>query len=164
MMPKLGLRSVSVTAAATAVLALVGTAPSSAAPPQSGSGNGVIMHDEVISARVAGGNRIVERVLAGSFTGTLTGDVVERVRGVVHPDGTVTFAGTLVFTGTVDGCGTGTVTARLEGRGLADPTNPVTEATVQIVNQASTTVPVTGHGTVEQNGPFLSYSIQYSCH
>ena len=105
-------------AVATAVLAFVGTAPASAAPPQSGSGTGSIARIAEVSSREAGGNRIVERELAGTFTGTLSGSVPEGVRGVVHRDGTVTFEGTLVFTGTVDGCGTGTVTARLVGRSL----------------------------------------------
>ena len=86
---------------------------------------------------------------------------------MVHPDGTVTFQGTLVFVGTVDGCGTDlTLTARLQGRGQTGPppTLPVTEATVTVIDQAANTVRVTGHGTVLQNGPALSYSIQYSCH
>ncbi len=162
MMPRPGLRSLSGTAAGTAVFALLTAGPAWAAPPQSGSGTGSIARIHEISSRDAGGNTIVERELGGTFTGTLSGDVVERVRGVVHPDGTVTFQGTLVFTGTVDGCGTGTVTARVVGKGQADP--PVTEATIQVIDQSSNTVRVTGHGTVQQNGPLLSYSIQYSCH
>ncbi|MGZ6871485.1 MAG: hypothetical protein ACXVFW_05560 [Blastococcus sp.] len=150
------------TAVAAAVVAIVSAAPAQAAPPLAGSGTGLFTADQVTSARNAGGNRIVERRLEGSMSGTLTGSISEEVRGVVHPDGTVTFQGTLVFVGTVDGCGTGTLTARLQGSGQAVP--PVTDATVTVIGQAANTVPVTGHGTVLQSGPDLSYSIRYSCH
>ena len=171
MMPKHSLRSSCLAAAAVAVVTLVSAAPAQAAPPQSGGGEGTIERIDELSSRTAGTNVIVERTLGGTFTGTLSGTVLERVRGVVRPDGTVTFHGTLVFTGTVDGCGTGTgteiLTARLEGRGQTTGGllgGPLTEANVQIVDQAANTVGVTGHGSVQQNGPLLSYSIRYSCH
>lgn len=162
MMSRPRLRSISATLVAGALLVLVSETPSWAAPPVSGGGSGAVSSDQVTSVRQAGANRIVERELTGTMSGTLSGAFSEEVRGVVHPDGTVTFQGTLVFTGTVDSCGTGTLTARVQGRGQAVP--PVTDATVQVINQSANTVPVTGHGTVQQNGSSLTYSITYTCH
>jgi hypothetical protein len=148
---------------AVALSALLGTVavPAWADQPLSGGGEGVITTIQITPPRVAGGNRIEERRLEGILTGTLQGTFVEHVRGVVHPDGTVTFQGTLVFTGTVEGCGEGTFTGRLQGRGQGNP--PLTEASMQVVDQSASTVGVTGQGTVSQDGPLLTYSIRYRC-
>lgn len=131
-------------------------------PPLAGSGSGVITSVQVTSSRDAGGNRIEERRLEGVLSGTLEGQFVEEVRGVVHRDGQVNFHGTLVFTGTVAECGEGVVHARLSGKGTAGQA-PQTEATFSVVDQPSNTVAATGGGEVVQDGPFLDYQIQYVC-
>jgi hypothetical protein len=110
---------------------------------------------------VAGGNVIQERVLTGTVTGTLQGTFEEHVRGVIHPNGLVTFEGTMTFTGSVAGCGTGTLTLGVTGQGVTGV--PVTESTVRVINAAANTLAVRGVGTVSQTGPFMTYQVQYQC-
>jgi hypothetical protein len=154
-------RSIGLAVAAGAMIPLATAGPSWSAPPISGSGAGQVTGDEVTSTRFSGQNRIVERDITGFLTGALEGSFTEHVVGVVHPDGTVTFGGTLSLTGTVEGCGTGTVTGRLQGRGQASP--PVTDAVAAVTGLSGSTVGLSGHGTVHQEGASLSYSFQYSC-
>lgn len=132
-----------------------------AGPPQTGSGTGLIVSLEDVSSRNAGRNVIKERRLTGSLSGTLQGSFVEEVRGVIH-DGRVTFEGTLQFTGSVPECGDGTFVLGLSGEGQAG-LFPVTDATVRVIKHSSNTIPVTGTGTVHQEGPSLTYDIKYTC-
>lgn len=133
-------------------------------PPLAGTGTGAIETLEITSSREAGGNRIESRELTGWVDGTLQGDFVEHVSGVVHRDGRVTFSGTMMFTGTVGECGEGTITLGLSGQGeVPIPGFPVTEASVRVIDQAANTVAVTGVGTIQQQGPNLTYAIQYVC-
>lgn len=146
--------------AVTALTALLG-APAAAAPPMEGSGTGTITSVEITSSREAGGNVIQERTLTGTVSGTLDGTFVEHVRGVIHDRGHVTFQGTMQFTGTVEGCGAGSVTLGLSGRGVAGL--PVTDAQMRVISHATNTIDVTGTGTVHQQGPSLVYDIRYVC-
>lgn len=142
-----------------AALMLVMVPPAFAQGPLlTGEGEGVITSVDETLIREAGGNRIAERVLEGTLTGTLEGTFREEVRGVVHRNGRVTFHGTLTFEGTAEGCGAVTVTARLSGRGQAGDA-PVTEGTFALVGQQD----ATGHGTVMQAGPLMTYEVQYIC-
>jgi hypothetical protein len=148
--------------AVAAVLVLAGAAPAEASgPPQSGGGIGHVTGSVDTSVRTAGQNRIVERRATGVVSGSLDGTFVEEQRGVVHADGTVTYQGTLVFTGVVAGCGQGTVSTHLQGRGQALP--PITDGTITVVDGGSNTVPVHGHGTISQRGLDVVYAIQYTC-
>jgi hypothetical protein len=141
-----------------------GPPPALSGPPLAGTGTGEILTLEITSSREAGGNRIESRELTGRVDGTLQGEFVEHVSGVVHRDGRVTFSGTMVFTGTVGDCGEGTITLGLSGRGEVPMAGfPVTEASVRVIDQAANTVAVSGVGTVQQEGPFLTYAIQYVC-
>lgn len=133
-----------------------------AGPPQTGGGEGFLTRLEVIPIREAGGNRIEERIIEGVLTGALEGTFVEHARGVVHRNGLVTFQATFEFEGTVAGCGTGTLTAALSGRGQAGA-EPVTEANFRVINQASNTLKVAGTGTMHQVGPFITYEVKYVC-
>jgi hypothetical protein len=152
----------SIRVAVTAILAvLVLAAPASAGPPLTGSGTGTIDSLEITPVRDAGGNVIQERTITGTISGTLEGTYVEEVRGVIHRAGHVTFQGTMQFTGTVEGCGTGTFTARLSGRGQAGI--PITDASVTVVNQAANTLDITGVATLHQIGPAFTYEVQYVC-
>jgi hypothetical protein len=139
-----------------------------AGPPRSGSGTGMLTAPpDVTVIRVAGGNSIEERTLTGIVEGSLTGTFEQRVTGTVHPNGRVTFRGVLVFTGTVQGCGDElhTVTLGLSGRGeVPEPGFPVTEANVRAIGPPSSTLHVTGQGTVTQVGAALTYDLRYVCH
>lgn len=148
---------------AVAALVVATAAPAAAqGPPRSGTGQGFVTSLVETSSRDAGGNRIAERVLEGVMTGALEGTFREEVRGVVHRNGRVTFHGTLWFEGTAEGCGTGTVVARLAGRGTAGAA-PITDATFTLVQRPSGTIAAAGHGTVHQEGPLLSYQVRYVC-
>ncbi|MPY98081.1 MAG: hypothetical protein GEU97_08780 [Actinophytocola sp.] len=153
---------IAATAASGALLLTLAAPTAASGPPLAASGEGVITSVEETSSRDADGNRIAERRLEGFLTGTLEGTFVEEVRGVVHDNGQVTFQGTLEFTGTVGECGDGTVHGRLSGKGTAGE-NPRTEARATLVDHASSTVDAAGTGVVVQDGPFLTYDIQYSC-
>ena len=135
-------------------------------PPVTGTGTGTIMDLEVLDSRDAGTNRIETRRLTVELDGALKGTFIQEVRGVVSADGQVRFQGTGEFTGELEGCGEGTSHFRLNGRGQAGPFPdlPVTTVNGTVVDQASTTVPATGHGTFTQAGPQLTYEIQYVCH
>lgn len=147
------------TAGAAALLVTTAVPAAATGPPLSGSGEGVITSVEETSSRDANGNRIAERRLEGFMNGALEGTFVEVVRGVVHDNGEVTFHGTLDFTGTVAECGSGVVNARLSGKGTAGA-NPQTTARFTSVDESST---ASGTGVVVQDGPFLSYDVQYQC-
>jgi hypothetical protein len=132
-----------------------------AGPPQKGTGTGTITSFEITSSRDAGPNRIQERRLEGTLDGTFQGTFVELVSGVIHPNGLVTFQGTLEFTGTIDGCGAGALTGALSGQGQSGL--PVTEAALRVIDQPSNTLHVTGKGTVRQVGRDMTYEVQYVC-
>jgi hypothetical protein len=105
-------------------------------------------------------------VLTAQVEGTLTGEMVQHVSGMVHKNGHVVFSGTITFQGTVDGCGDQehTVTLGISGKGdVPVPGFPVTQASVRVIDQASNTLSGTGQGTVNQVGPDLSYELRYVC-
>ncbi len=133
-------------------------------PPVQGSGEGSITGLEVTPIREVGGNSFEDRILTGTATGTLEGTFVQDTSGMVHKSGRVVFDGTMTFTGRVGDCGEGTLTLAVSGRGhVPEPGFPITEASVRVINQAANTVDVTGTGTVLQEGPNLTYEIQYVC-
>lgn len=146
---------------AAALTAAVLVTPSQAGPPMSGSGTGMIETLEITSSRGAGGNVIQERTLTGTVAGTLTGTFAQRVRGVIHANGHVTFSGTLEFTGTLAGCGDGTLLLRLAGKGTAGI--PVTDARLVPIKGPGSTIAAQGVGTVHQVGPNMTYEVRYTC-
>jgi hypothetical protein len=140
-----------------------GPSMAGAGPPRTAVGTGFLTAPpQILSTRIAGQNRIEERRLEGVVQGALEGTFVEYVRGVVHPDGQVTFQGNMEFTGTLAGCGTGFLVAGLSGRGMAGPV-PQTEATIRLTNQSSSTLHAAGSGSITQVGAFLSYEVRYVC-
>jgi hypothetical protein len=145
--------------AAVGLLALA--APASAQPPRTGTGSGTIEIRDISPVREAGGNLIQERSLEGTVTGALVGTYTEEVKGVIHKSGLVTFQGTMEFTGTVEGCGEGTFTLGLSGRGVAG--DPVTDATARVINHAANTLNIAGVGTLRQVGLTFTYEVQYVC-
>jgi hypothetical protein len=132
-----------------------------AGPPRTGSGTATITSLEDVSERAAGNNVIKERRLTGTMSGTLQGTFTAEVRGVIR-DGHVTFEGTLQVTGAIPGCGEGTFMLGMNGEGSAG-LFPVTDATVRVIQHGSSTLRVGGQGTVHQEGPSMSYQIQYTC-
>lgn len=155
----------------TALLILVAillllAAASWAERPGSGKGEGQITNVEVLDSRESGDNRIEERRLNGSLSGTLEGTFVEEVRGVVGSDGQVRFQGTGVFDGALEGCGFGTVNLRVDGRGQAGqaPGLPATVTEFRVVDRPSNTLDATGHGTIRQEGADLAYELEFVCH
>jgi hypothetical protein len=132
-------------------------------PPMTGGGTGEISELLIDSSRQAGGNVIQERTLRGTVSGTLDGAFEERVRGVIHANGLVTFQGTMEFFGTVAGCGDGPgyLKATLSGRGIAGL--PVADASFRLVDQASNTLDVRGTGTLSQVGRAMTYEVRYVC-
>jgi hypothetical protein len=139
--------------------------PDHAGGPTTGSGTAVITDLEVMPVRDVGGNRFEDRILTGVTIGegTLQGTFAQEVSGKVRGD-QVVFRGTMTFTGTVGDCGEGTIRLGITGKGeIPEPGWPVTIAQVRVIESASNTVSVTGHGTVKQDGPWLSYDIRYSC-
>jgi hypothetical protein len=163
------LASTSRLAVLAAVLAILLTWSSSAmaaGPPREGSGTGQITGVEITPVREVGGNTFEDRVLTAQVEGTLTGEMVQHVSGMVHKNGHVVFSGTITFQGTVDGCGDQehTVTLGISGKGdVPVPGFPVTQASVRVIDQASNTLSGTGQGTVNQVGPDLSYELRYVC-
>lgn len=138
--------------------------PDEAGEPRSGSGTGKITNLVPTPIREVGGNRFEDRILTGTVTGTLEGTFEERVSGMVHKSGRVVFHGTMTFDGRVSDCGEGTLSLGMSGRGhIEQPGFPITEASVRVIDQAANTVDVTGTGTVTQEGPDLTYEIQYVC-
>lgn len=149
-----------------AMLVIVAASSWAERPPETGTGTGVIATVETIDGpRDAGPNRVETRRLTGTLDGALQGTFVEEVRGVVSADDEVRFQGTAVFDGALDGCGSGTVGLRVSGRGQAGqaPGLPATVADVRIVDQASNTLPATGHGTITQEGADLTYQVEFHC-
>jgi hypothetical protein len=137
--------------------------PASAASPlQQATGSGVFTQLIIVSSEFAGPNRIEVREISGQVLGDLTGTWTQEVRGVIHPNGQVTFQGTWSFTGVVGTCGIGTISGTLSGKGSAGAF-PITSATARVTNQPSNTVPVVGQGVIDQQGPFVTYDIQYRC-
>lgn len=138
--------------------------PAAAQPPVSGSGTGQITGVEITNVREVDGNRHEDRILRGTVEGTLDGTFEQHTSGVVHKSGSVVFHGTMTFTGRLENCGEGTIDLRLSGKGhIPQPGFPITEGTVRVINQATNTIDVTGHGTVFQEGQDLTYDIQYAC-
>jgi len=146
---------------AAAAATLIVAASVAAAPPAAGSGTGTIALRAVTPVRIAGGNVFQDRDLAGTVSGTLVGTFEEQVSGVIHASGLVTFQGTMTFTGTLAGCGSGTLTLGVTGRGIAGA--PVTESNVRVIDSADNTISAHGTGTVSQVGPNLTYEITYQC-
>jgi hypothetical protein len=150
----------------TLLLISVFALPASAQSPLlQATGDGVIVNLEVISTEFAGPNRIEVRRITGVITGDLDGVWTQEVRGVVHPNGLVTFQGVWEFSGKVGECGVGTISGRLTGRGQAGPFPdfPVTTAQARVTQQPSNTLGVVGQGVMDQQGPFVAYDIQYRC-
>lgn len=143
------------------MVAFIIATPASAAELLTGTGTGLIRSVAITTVRSVDGNVIQERDLSGTVTGALQGTFVEHVRGVIDRTGHVTFKGTITFTGTVAGCGTGALTMAITGRGITGV--PVTEAHIRVIHAASNTLAVHGVGTLEQNGPSLTYEVQYRC-
>jgi hypothetical protein len=143
------------------IAALILTLPASASPPMVGTGTGTIGVRSITTILTPNGHSIEERELEGTVSGSLEGTYVQRVRGVVHSTGLVTFQGTMTFTGTVAGCGSGTLTLGVTGQGVSGV--PVTEARVRAINAAANTIAAHGSGTVSQVGPNLTYEVQYQC-
>ncbi len=141
--------------------ALVLAFPALASPPITGSGTGLVTSITTTSSRSAGPNVIEERDVAGTISGDLNGTFTEHVRGVIHKDGLLTLQGTLTFTGTIEGCGSGMVTLGVSGRraSAAD----VIVSNVRVIHSASSSIAVSGVGTVIQDGPFLTYDVRYHC-
>jgi hypothetical protein len=135
-----------------------------AAQPVSGSGTGQITDVQITDVREADGNRHEDRILRGTVEGTLDGTFEQHTSGVVHESGRVVFHGKMTFTGELEDCGEGTINLRLSGKGhIPRPGFPITEGTVRVVDQAANTIAATGQGTVFQEGPDLTYDIQYIC-
>ena len=161
------------TALVVAALMLLLAAPAGAqGPPQSGSGNAVVQEFIIPEPGEPGGrvdlgnsgNWRQTRTLTGLVTtGPLAGGTFEQtVTGVVRTDANfVTFHGTMTVEGPfADFCdGVHTITLGVTGRGQADP--PMTEASVHVID--SSPGHVSGRGTVSQEGPLLTYDIQYIC-
>ncbi len=98
-------------------LAIVGaslTLPSAeAGPPEPASGTfSPCFH--ITSVRQAGPDTIVTFSVTATLTGTLTGSAIFTERDVIHPDGSVTFQGSGVFT---DQSGCGSFLATYTGTG-----------------------------------------------
>jgi hypothetical protein len=148
--------------AALLAVALSAAPASASGPPLEGSGTGLVTALSIDSVRAAGSNSIQERTLTGTVDGVLRGTWEQQVRGVVHDGRLVTFQGTMTFSGTLEGCGAGTITLGVSGRGTPGAA-PVTEAQVRVIDQPSNTIDVTGVGTVEQTGPFMTYDIRFVC-
>ena len=133
-------------------------------PPVSGSGTGMITNLEVFPVREVGGNVFEDRILRGTVSGTLDGTFEQNVSGMVHKNGRVVFRGTMSFAGTLEDCDEGTINLAVSGRGhIPTPGFPITEASVRVINQPANTIDATGTGTVFQEGPQLTYEIQYVC-
>src|SRR5207244_10768991 len=99
---------------ALAMVASSLTLPSAqAGPPEPASGTfAPCFH--ITSVRQAGPNTIVTFSVTATLTGTLTGSAIFTERDVIHPDGSVTFQGSGVFT---DQSGCGSFLAHSAGTG-----------------------------------------------
>ena len=139
--------------------------PTAAQPPVSGSGTGKITNLEVFPIREVGGNTFEDRILEGeTLTGPLDGSLEWNISGKVHASGRVVFNGTMEFTGTLEDCGEGTINLGISGRGdIPEPGFPITEASARVINQPENTIDVTGTANLFQEGPDLTYDIQYNC-
>lgn len=155
--------------AAMLALLLLAVPAGAADLPLEGSGTGMITGLEVTPIRDVGGNSHQARTLEGVVEGTLDGTFVQQTVGTVHtnhPEDRVTFRGVLTFTGTVEGCGdeVHTLVLGVAGSGTVPvPGFPVTEASVRVIGHPDNTLDATGRGTVTQEGPNLSYELQYIC-
>lgn len=164
-----GLAVARVMLVAAMVLLLSAVPASAAGPPLEGSGQGMITGLEVTHIRDVGGNSHQARSITGVVSGTLVGTFTQETVGTVHtnhPDNLVTFRGVLLFTGTIDGCGdeVHTVALGLTGKGTVPvPGMPVTESSVRVIDHHANTLHATGRGTIVQEGPSLTYELQYRC-
>ena len=113
----------------------------------------------------AGPNTIIAFSVTATFTGTFTGSSIGTELDVIHPDGSITFEGSGVFTGSVGGksgtflftyTGTGSAvngseSAHFVGRqGSGDLTGVYTEGTFQ-----GNLVPASGGCAVSGAGSYL---------
>jgi len=104
-------------------LAIVGaslTLPSAEAgsPTQSAIGQFFPCFNFAGPPRQVGENLIITFTIGGTGTGTLTGSLDGTELDVVHPDGSITLHGTLLFTGSINGR-SGTLLLSYEGIGNA---------------------------------------------
>src|SRR5256714_14863583 len=115
-----GLRTLRISAAIIAALA-INTSAISASTPTTASGTfGPTGAPASITFRAADGNTIVTiTARPGAFTGTFVGTYSEDLRIVIHSDQSTNFAAQLTWRCTVEGR-TGTFTLKLDGTG--DPT------------------------------------------
>jgi hypothetical protein len=138
---------------------------SAQSPLQQATGFGAFTQLEIVSSEFAGPNRIEVRRITGQVFGDLTGIWSQEVRGVVHPNGEVTFHGTWEFSGQVGTCGVGTISGQLTGRGTAGqpPDFPQTIAQATSTGTQPGTIAIVGQGVITQQGFFVFYDIQYQC-
>jgi Protein of unknown function (DUF3224) len=87
-------------------------------PPLPASGEFFPCFNYAGPPRQVGENLIITFNISGTGTGTLTGSSVGTELDVVHPDGSITLHGTIVFTGSVNGR-SGTMLLSYEGIGNA---------------------------------------------
>jgi hypothetical protein len=130
--------SAGVTAAgATAAgLAFLFSGPAwAASSPQPASGTFFATSETVNSVSAAGGNTIVVVTVSGIITGTFDGTFTETDQLVIHPDGSVTLAGTGAVSGTLGTCGTGSAPYATEAQGTASARS----GSIQSVDQAAST-------------------------
>jgi Protein of unknown function (DUF3224) len=90
----------------------------SAATPEPASGEFFPCFNYAGPPRQVGENWIITFNISGTATGTLTGSSVGTELDVVHPDGSITLHGTILFTGSVNGR-SGTMLFTYEGIGNA---------------------------------------------
>jgi hypothetical protein len=86
--------------------------------PESASGEFFPCFNYAGPPRQVGENLIITFNVSGPATGTFTGSSIGTELDVVHPDGSITLHGTLLFTGSVNGR-SGTILLSYEGIGNA---------------------------------------------
>jgi hypothetical protein len=147
--------------AGVAVFVLV--APASASSPLPAAGVETYVPN-FTSERVADGNVFLTALNPGTKTGTFTGTQVADFTLVLFKDGTFNFEGIVTFTGTVEGCGSGTVVFRSEGKGfvLPDGSAMITRDHQQTLFGQGT-LPV--HASLDEvgAGTTLPYTGEYHC-
>ena len=133
-----------------------------AGQPQAASGTAQVTTFTPTSTRQAGDNTLVEGIATGTFSGTFTGTFVEHLTEIIHPDGDLNFQGEIVFTGNVDGCGSGTVVLRDEGRGTQF--GAFSDAHAVTVDQGFGTVDVHAILDFDFVGFSATYTGTFQCH
>jgi hypothetical protein len=139
-----------VVAATGLAVLLAAPAWADSGPPANSSGSGTVIPVSMTS-RTADGNTFIELAFTGSTTGTFAGTFIEMVTEAIHPDGSVTFEGSGIFTGHAGACGSGSYTFQVEGQGtpasLSGRFRSTNEAaatvTIHTVNAFMTTSPTT---------------------